>query len=86
MFTSDPAIFGLYYTASLQRDSSRMAAHYLNCVAWYLDEFRNTYPLRLAIFRHQIEDGTATFRGNPVMPRMPAWYVIPAPFTFGSAP
>ena len=86
MFTSDSAIYSVYYTARLQQDSSWMARFYLNCYTWYLYDRRHIYPLRLAVFRHEVEDGTALIAAMPQVPIMPTWWNVPTPFGFGAAP
>jgi hypothetical protein len=40
------------------------------------------YQLKLAVFRREVEDGTASINQNPVYPRMPGWWMVPAPFGF----
>ncbi len=53
-----------------------------SCVEWYLYDLRYMYQLKLAVFRREVEDGTASINQNPVYPRMPGWWMVPAPFGF----
>ncbi len=92
MFESDASRYAVFYSVASELwlhpcthvRGIHMPCAYYRQVVWHIDEVCNVYPLHIHLFAGRILAGSASFTEMPVRQRVPSWWNIPHPFTFGA--
>ena len=87
MFQSEHNHYYNYCSCHRARLFNESAHRLVVAVSWYATDKSSVYPLRMDIYKMKLEEYTSRRTAirpvKPSPPRFPAWWEVPAPFSFG---